>query len=68
MLLAAAATAWPADRGPADALSFETGRLMFPAAGWSEPQIEQFRQQLSSEGWQLEVADGRLALSRARQP
>lgn len=68
VLLAAAATAWPADRGPADALSFETGRLMFPAAGWSEPQIEQFRQQLSSEGWQLEVADGRLALSRARQP
>lgn len=68
VLLAAAATAWPPDRGPADALSFETGRLMFPAAGWSEPQIEQFRQQLSSEGWQLEVADGRLALSRARQP
>lgn len=67
-LLAAAATAWPADRGPTDALSFETGRLSFPAIGWSEPQIEQFRQQLSSEGWQLEIADGRLALSRARQP
>lgn len=65
-LLAAAATAWPADRGPADALSFEPGRLLIPAAGWSDAQIQQFRRQLQSEGWQLDVNDGRLSLSRAR--
>ncbi len=65
-LLAAAATAWPAERGPADALSFETGRLLIPAAGWNEAQIQQFRRQLHSEGWQLEINEGRMALSRAR--
>lgn len=66
LLLAAAATAWPADRGPVDALSFETGRLLVSANGWSNEQIEQFRQQLASEGWRLDVADGRLGISRAR--
>lgn len=65
-LLAAAATAWPAERGPVDALSFETGRLLIPASGWSEDQIQQFRRQLHSEGWQLDINDGRMALSRAR--
>ena len=54
----------PVERGPADALSFETGRLLIPAAGWSEDQIQQFRRQLNSEGWQLEINDGRMALSR----
>ena len=63
-LLAAAATAWPADRGPVDALSFEPGRLIVSAAGWSEAQIAQFRSQLHSGGWQLDSAEGRLTLSR----
>jgi general secretion pathway protein L len=49
-----------------EALSFETGRLQLSAQGWSEAQIEQFRRQLESEGWQLAVSDGRLSLSRAR--
>lgn len=65
-LLAAAATAWPPERGPVEALSFETGRLQLSAQGWSEAQIEQFRRQLESEGWQLAVSEGRLSLSRAR--
>ncbi len=65
-LLAAAATAWPPERGPVEALSFETGRLQLSASGWSEAQIQQFRRQLESEGWQLELADGRMSLSRAR--
>jgi general secretion pathway protein L len=65
-LLAAAAAAWPAERGPLDALSFETGRLQLSAAGWSEAQLQQFRSRLLSEGWQLEIADGRMSLSRAR--
>lgn len=64
-LLAAAATAWPADRGPVDALSFEPGRLVLSASGWSEPQIQQFRSQLRSEGWQLDTSEGRMTLSRA---
>ena len=63
-LLAAAATAWPADRGPTEALSFEPGRLILPASGWSEAQIAQFRSQLQSDGWQLDSAEGRLTLSR----
>ncbi|HEX2012264.1 MAG TPA: type II secretion system protein GspL, partial [Roseateles sp.] len=65
-LLSAAATAWPSERGPIDALSFETGRLQISANGWNEAQIQQFRRQLQSEGWQLELADGRMSLSRAR--
>lgn len=65
-LLAAAATAWPADRGPVDSLSFEPGRLSMASAGWSEAQIQQFRSQLSSEGWALDASEGKLSLSRAK--
>ena len=64
VLLAAAATAWPAERGPVEALTFEPGRLILSAAGWSEAQIAQFRSRLLSEGWRLDSADGRLTLSR----
>ncbi|MCE4556207.1 type II secretion system protein GspL [Roseateles cellulosilyticus] len=64
-LLAAAATAWPADRPPADALTFEPGRLTLAAAGWSPPQIDNFRTQLQSAGWQLDAADGKLTVSPA---
>jgi len=63
-LLAAAATAWPQDRGPVDSLNFEAGRLQLSSAGWSEAQIQQFRSQLRSEGWQLESGEGQLTLSR----
>lgn len=66
-LLAAAATAWPGDRGPLEALSFETGRLLISAHGWSEAQIQTFKKQLQSEGWQLELNDGRMSLSRSSQ-
>lgn len=65
-LLSAAATAWPPDRSPVDALSFETGKLTLSAQGWGEAQIANFRQQLQSEGWQLEVSDGRMTLRRAK--
>lgn len=66
-LLGAAALAWPADRPPADALAFEPGRLSIPAQGWAQPQIDNFRAQLRSEGWQLDAGEGRLTLSRATQ-
>lgn len=65
-LLAAFASAWPADRGPIDALSFESGRLSLPSAGWSEAQLQSLRSLLQSEGWQLETSDGRMSLSRAK--
>ncbi len=58
-LLAAAATAWPADRPPAEALAFEPGRLTLSAQGWSPPQVDNFRTQLQSEGWQLDASEGK---------
>lgn len=64
-LLGAAAMAWPADRPPADALSFEPGRLTVAAAGWTPAQIDNFRAQLQGGGWQLEAGDGKLTVSRA---
>ena len=64
-LLGAAATAWPADRPPAEALAFEPGRLTVSAQGWSPGQIDNFHTQLQSDGWQLDASDGKLTLSRA---
>lgn len=64
-LLGAAATAWPADRPPAEALAFEPGRLTVSAQGWSPAQVDNFRSQLQSEGWQLDASEGKLTLSRA---
>ncbi|CAM3925486.1 type II secretion system protein GspL [Roseateles saccharophilus] len=64
-LLAAAATAWPGDRPPTEALAFEPGRLTVSAQGWSQPQIDNFRTQLQSEGWQLDAGEGKLTISRA---
>jgi general secretion pathway protein L len=63
-LLAAAAAAWPAGRGPIDALSFEPGRLVLSAKDWEEAQIQQFRSQLRNDGWQLDSGDGRMSLHR----
>lgn len=67
-LLGAAATAWPGDRPPADALAFEPGRLTLAAQGWSPAQIDNFRTQLQSDGWQLEASEGKLTVSRAGAP
>ena len=64
-LLAAAAIAWPAERGPVETLNFEPGRLRLSANGWNEAQIQQFRTQLRSEGWQLDSQEGSLTISRA---
>lgn len=64
-LLGAAATAWPGDRPPTEALAFEPGRLTVSAQGWSPAQIDNFRNQLRSDGWQLDASEGKLTLSRA---
>jgi general secretion pathway protein L len=64
-MLQAAAAAWPPGRPPLESLKFEPGKLTLAAAGWSEPQIEQFRSQLQPDGWRVEAAEGRLTLTRA---
>lgn len=64
-LLGAAALAWPGDRPPAEALAFEPGRLTVSAAGWNPAQVDNFRNQLQSEGWQLDASEGKLTISRA---
>ena len=64
-LMAAAAAAWPAGSGPVDSLHFEPGHLTLSSKGLNGAQIEQFRTQLASNGWALDVAPGRLTLSRS---
>lgn len=65
-LLIAAAAAWPAEQAPAAQIRFEPGKLTLGAPGWSPQQLEQFRAQLKAQGLQVESAEGRLVLSRAR--
>lgn len=64
-LLAAAASAWPADRPPVENLRYEPGRLTLSAQGWAPEQVAQFVDQLRPSGWQVESANGVLTLSRA---
>ena len=64
-LLGAAAAAWPAGQPPAPQLRFEPGRLSLVAAGWSPPQVDQFRTRLLAGGWSLDQAEGRLNIQRA---
>ncbi len=65
VLLAAAAAAWPDGQGPVQTLRFETGRLTLAAPGWGEPQIAQFRDRLRPAGFAVELAEGRITLSRS---
>ncbi|MBH9552409.1 type II secretion system protein GspL [Inhella gelatinilytica] len=65
-LMAAATAAWPEDRGPTEALSFESGQLSWPATGWADAQVELMRQRLASMGWSLNAEAGRLTLRKAR--
>ena len=65
-MLQAAASAWPADRPPVENVRYEPGKLTLLASGWSPEQIDQFRSLLEPAGWQVESAEGRLILSRAR--
>jgi general secretion pathway protein L len=67
-LLQAAASAWPADRPPAENLRFEAGKLTLGASGWSAAQVEQFRSLLRPGGWSVESAQGRLVVGRFRGP
>jgi general secretion pathway protein L len=64
-MLAAAAAAWPADR-PAENFRFEPGKLSLAANGWTDVQIEAFRNLLRPGGWQVDAVEGRLNLTRSR--
>ncbi len=63
--LGAAAAAWPEGLGPAQALRFQTGRLVLTVPAWSDEQQRSFRERLRAAGWQAEAAGGRLTLTRA---
>ena len=65
-MLQAAAAAWPTGRPPVENLRFESGKLTLSASGWSDTQIEQFRNALRPAGWQVDASEGRLVLTRAR--
>lgn len=64
-LLAAAAAAWPDGAGPTQTLRFEAGSLTLAAPGWTEPQVQQFRDRIRSGGYGADFADGRVAVTRA---
>ena len=51
---------------PIVVLADETGRLTLGAAGWTEPQIAQFRGMLQTSGWQVDANGTQLVMSRAR--
>jgi general secretion pathway protein L len=61
----ALAQAWPAERGPVEALHFEGGRLSLQRSGFADEQVEALRQRLASEGWTLQTEQGRLILNKA---
>jgi general secretion pathway protein L len=65
VLLGAAAAAWPDAQGPVQALRFEPGRLTLAAPGWGESQLAQFRERLRPAGFVVELAEGRVTLSRS---
>jgi general secretion pathway protein L len=64
VLLGAAAAAWPDGQGPVQTLRFEGGRLTLAATGWGEPQVAQFRERLRPAGYTVELAEGRITLTR----
>jgi general secretion pathway protein L len=65
-LLQAAAAAWPTERPPVENLRFEPGKLTLAASGWSNTQIEQFRNVLRPAGYQVDASEGRIVLTRSR--
>jgi len=64
-LLQAAAAAWPRER-PVQGLRYESGKLSLSPTGWTDAQVERFRQQLAPAGWRVDASEGRVVLSRAR--
>jgi len=64
-LLGAAAAAWPDGQGPVQSLRFEGGKLTLMAPAFGEPQMVQLRDRLKGSGYAVELAEGRVVISRA---
>lgn len=64
-LLAAAASAWPTDQGPAQELRYEAGQLSLAAAGFTPAHLDQFAAALRGSGWQAQAQEGRVVLRPA---
>lgn len=62
-LLQVAASAWPPNT-PVQAFQYENGTLTLTVLDWAPPQVEQFRSVLQAAGLHVEVAEGRIVLSR----
>lgn len=65
VLMAAAATAWPDGLGPVQTLRFEGGRLTLAAPGFAPAQLPPLRERLLAAGFDAELSEGRLTVSRA---
>ncbi len=65
-MLQAAAAAWPGERPPVENVRFEPGKLTLAAGGWSDRQIEEFRNALRPAGFRVDASEGRLVLTRGR--
>jgi general secretion pathway protein L len=63
-MLAAANSAWPPARGPADSLKFEPGRLTLGSPGWSPAEVSGFQERLRPLGLAAESQPGLLVLTR----
>jgi general secretion pathway protein L len=65
-LMAAVASAWPAEQ-PTGGLQYDGAALtVMPPASWGSADVDQFRAKLSAAGLQVDNADGRLTVRRAR--
>lgn len=63
-VLGVAAAAWPDGQAPLATLRFDSGRLSIAAPAWPEAQLEQFRAQLQTSGWDIASTNGVLTISR----
>jgi general secretion pathway protein L len=64
-LLAAAASAWPSDLGPAQDFSYSAGQLTLAASGWSPAHIDAFSGALRAAGWQVQAQESKLIVRAA---
>lgn len=62
--LAAAATAWPAGLAAPQGLRYERGQLTLAAAGIGPTQVAAMGERLRPLGWGVELAGGRLSMTR----
>jgi general secretion pathway protein L len=64
-VLAVAAQAWPDGQAPVTAFRFDQGNLTLVVGSWSADQVERFRSRLRPAGWNVQVVENRLVLSRS---